>query len=324
MKKTKKLVQERLGMLKNIKKNFHINISMKKSLNLLCLLMLFVLTLQAQDKKVAVFDPVGSVPKSTKEIVREEISTIVVNTKGYKVLERSLIDKVLEENKFQMGGLVDESQISEIGKMMGANYALVTSITIMDNGSYYLSFKLIDVLTAGIEKQKTARTKSAELIDVVEKTVKEMFGIEVTPTVSSNTQTQNNQQPQPQSQSQSQQSSSSNIKSNGIYTSFSDLNIMATNKNMGDGITWDAAQGICARLNFGGFNDWYLPSKNELEMIFKLGDKNFKDGLSSFWYWSSTEIDDKKAYNISKGGWSSDEKKKNDGPGCICVRKINK
>ena len=62
----------------------------------------------AQDRKVAIFDPVteGNVDSSIKGIVREEISSVVVNTGGYTVLERQLIEKVLEENRFQMSGLV--------------------------------------------------------------------------------------------------------------------------------------------------------------------------------------------------------------------------
>jgi hypothetical protein len=134
-------------------------------------------TAMAQDRKVAVFDPAGSVTNSIREIVREEISSVIVNALGYTVLERALINKVLEENKFQSGGLVDDSQISEIGKRVGANLVFVSSLTIMENGNYYVSCKMIDVLSARIEKQKTARTAqgSNDLISVVQKMVEEMF-----------------------------------------------------------------------------------------------------------------------------------------------------
>ncbi|MDR0414158.1 MAG: CsgG/HfaB family protein [Prevotellaceae bacterium] len=131
----------------------------------------------AQDKKVAVFDPAGSVSASTKEIIREEISNVIVNTRGYSVLERQLINKVLEENKFQMGGLVDNSQIGEIGKKMGANAVFVTSVT-PTGGNLYISFKMIDVQTARIEMQKTGKTTRGESdIDVVvQRVVGEMLG----------------------------------------------------------------------------------------------------------------------------------------------------
>jgi hypothetical protein len=131
----------------------------------------------AQDKKVAVFDPAGDAKSGIKEIVREEISSVIVNTSGYTVLERQLINKVLEENKFQMGGLVDDSQIGEIGKKMGANYVFVTSIT-PTGSNLYISCKMIDVQTARIEMQKTGRTTRGEndLDVVVQKVVHDMLG----------------------------------------------------------------------------------------------------------------------------------------------------
>ena len=148
----------------------------------------------AQNQKVAVFDPAGSVDASIKEIVREEISSIVVNSGGYTVLERQLIEKVLEENKFQLGGLVDDSQISEIGKRMGANLVFVSSITSMNN-NFYISCKMIDVQTARIEKQKTAQTSKGmnDLISVIQKTVTEMFS-EIKKTSGNVTKTEEKQQ----------------------------------------------------------------------------------------------------------------------------------
>jgi Curli production assembly/transport component CsgG. len=114
---------------------------------------------QERQFKVAVFDPVGKVEEAILQIVREEISSVLVNRKGYTVLERQLIDKVLEENKFQGEGMVDESQISEIGKIMGADYVFISSITPL-NDNYYLSCKMIEVATARIEKQFTGTTQS--------------------------------------------------------------------------------------------------------------------------------------------------------------------
>ena len=139
--------------------------------------LMFIFSAMAQDKKVAVFDPAGNADNSIKEIIREEISSIIVNTGGFTVLERQLINKVLEENKFQSGGLVDDSQISEIGKRMGANLVFVTSLTQMESKNYYVSCKMIDVQTARIEKQKTSQTirGSSDLISTIQKLVGEMF-----------------------------------------------------------------------------------------------------------------------------------------------------
>jgi hypothetical protein len=160
------------------------NYKMKKIITTSLIALFVGMTATAQDKKVAVFDPAGKVDEFIKEIVREEISAIIVNTSGYTVLERQLINKVLEENQFQSGGLVDDSQISVMGKRMGANMVFVSSITRMSNSNYYVSCKMIDVQTARIERQQTTQTQrgSDDLIVVVQRVVKEMFAGEPKPT----------------------------------------------------------------------------------------------------------------------------------------------
>ena len=152
---------------------------MKRTLkNYLYSFMLIAASVQAQEiRKVAVFDPAGSVEKNLLEIVREEISSVVVNTKGYTVLERQLINKVLEENKFQESGLINDEQVSDIGKRMGADYVFVTTISTLGR-NYYISCKMIEVATARIEMQSTG-TSTDGINDIPQTTqtiVKRLFG----------------------------------------------------------------------------------------------------------------------------------------------------
>jgi hypothetical protein len=71
-----------------------------------------------------------------------------------------------------------------------------------------------------------------------------------------------------------------------------------------------AAQ-LCANLNFDGYKDWFLPSKDELDLMYK----NLKQkGLGSFrndWYWSSSLSNDDNAWGqtFSSGGQSYGSKK---------------
>ena len=131
---------------------------------------------RAEDRKVAVFEPAGEVETRIKAVVREEISSIIVNSAGYSVLERHLIDRVLAESHFQMSGLVDDAQVSEMGRLMGANLAFVVNVELLGT-NYHISCKLIDVQTARIERQRTTRTQRGleDLIDVVQSIVGEMF-----------------------------------------------------------------------------------------------------------------------------------------------------
>ena len=248
-------------------------------------------TAMSQDKKVAVFDPAGSVPNSTKEIVREEISSVIVNALGYTVLERALINKVLEENKFQTGGLVDDSQISEIGRRMGANLVFVSSLTIMDNGNYYVSGKMIDVLSARIEKQKTARTNqgSNDLIDVVGKMVTEMFVS--TPQRNSESSVRNIEQ-----KNNSQTSKSPSTKAQKLEESpRSDSNNSISNcKECGvDIMSHDLYDTKTTFENCNCPEGWRLPTRKELECMCraKIRIGNFKTHPFSGYF--SSELDKK-------------------------------
>ena len=122
---------------------------MQKAVLIFIVATLFNFSAMAQeDRKVAVFDPAGEINSQERAIVREVISSEIVNARGFTVLERQLIDRVLEEQRLQVGGLVDDSQIVEIGKLMGANLAIVTTLASL-SGNYFVSVKMIDVQKIG-------------------------------------------------------------------------------------------------------------------------------------------------------------------------------
>ena len=54
----------------------------------------------------------------------------------------------------------------------------------------------------------------------------------------------------------------------------------------GEGITY--AAGLARAYNRGGYNDWYLPSKDELGKLYLT--KGVVGGFADFYYWSSTEV----------------------------------
>ncbi len=110
------------------------------------------------EKKVAIFNPDGNISDGIKSIVREEISNAIVNTPSYIVLERAMIEKVLAEAQFQSNGLVDDSQVSELGKMMGADLVCYGSVVPLGN-NYYISLKMVNVTTAKVILQSTGSTK---------------------------------------------------------------------------------------------------------------------------------------------------------------------
>jgi hypothetical protein len=70
------------------------------------------------------------------------------------------------------------------------------------------------------------------------------------------------------------------------------------------GCTSGAAK-ACDSLSLGGYDDWFLPSQDELNAMYGDGSKKAAiGGFTSNWYWSSSEVYSNDAYcqNFSNGG----------------------
>lgn len=231
------------------------------------------------DKKVAVFDPVGDVSQNLKIIIREELSNAVVNTLGFTVLERELINKVLAESQFQMTGHVDDSQIGELGKKMGANYVCYASISSV-GGNYYISCKMVDVMTAKIERQNTGITQSGldDLFTVVSTVSRAMLQQQGTAVKASASKPKTTQQVYSVSESDSKDLVELNML--GLSLLVMPIDVSSTK------ITWMEANNACQESNAYGLNDWRLPTKLEISRMFK--EKSMLRNIQRYWYWSST------------------------------------
>jgi hypothetical protein len=57
-----------------------------------------------------------------------------------------------------------------------------------------------------------------------------------------------------------------------------------------------AAAQVTTYYSQGGYSDWFLPSRDELDFMYKnLKQKNL-GGFSSGWYWSSSQYSESSAY----------------------------
>jgi hypothetical protein len=162
----------------NIKKN-----KMRKYLIMMWAL-LFILPValaQTEEKlRVAVFDPTSSgtsIDEGTKLAVQELISSTIVNTGKFTIVERSMIDKIMKEQAFQNSDIADNSQATEIGKLAGANKIILSAVSLV-SGRNMLSIKIIDVQTATVDLQKTKIVSANDLLDVVEPLTLELLGEE--------------------------------------------------------------------------------------------------------------------------------------------------
>lgn len=63
-----------------------------------------------------------------------------------------------------------------------------------------------------------------------------------------------------------------------------------------EAMTWDAAMAYCESLTASGFDDWYLPNRDELNALYM--NSGSIEGLTNDKYWSSAEYSSSQAYYL--------------------------
>jgi hypothetical protein len=134
-------------------------------------------------KKVAIVKVSGYEPDITEGAIMSYLMEA-----GVEVFDRMSINKVLDEQKFQISGLVDESTAVEVGKITGVQYVLVasTSSPVQTNkanwkdntwSSYSISFtcKLIEVETGRVVMVGSSSANRGFPNKAVEDAVKKFF-----------------------------------------------------------------------------------------------------------------------------------------------------
>ena len=97
---------------------------------------------------IAVIDFEGiNVSEGDAKALTQRLTSEMITLGLYQVLERSEMKRLLEEQKFQYSGCVDLKCAVELGKMLGAKYMVVGSISKVGS-TYSIDSRLIDVETS--------------------------------------------------------------------------------------------------------------------------------------------------------------------------------
>lgn len=121
---------------------------------LIILLSALSLTALAQQKTVAVLDPIcrdNSVNPFYQQMVRGAMESAVTASSEYEAYDRSAFDQIQKEQEFQRTGAVNDSQIKKMGEMAGVDYVLVSEVTAYEG---YMSaiVKILNVTTGKYDK----------------------------------------------------------------------------------------------------------------------------------------------------------------------------
>lgn len=141
--------------------------------------------------RVAVFDTVFSGLTTSddglKSAMREIIISTIIRSGQYNIVERSLLEKIMQEQQFSNSGVVNESDAVEIGKLTGASKIVLSLISstsakgFMKSQKNILSIKIIDVKTANIENQKTEVVTLSNCLQYAESLTEKLLGHEQAP-----------------------------------------------------------------------------------------------------------------------------------------------
>ncbi len=84
------------------------------------------------------------------------------------------------------------------------------------------------------------------------------------------------------------------VAANTVETSVG-MGLVYTNAIVNLQGTGSYAASLCKQLSLNGYNDWFLPSKNELNLLYQ--NRNQVGGFATGYYWSCCEYDTQNAWN---------------------------
>jgi hypothetical protein len=127
-----------------------------------------------KENNIAVFDleVAGTVDKGVSRPLTESIRRSLVLSGKYDVIDRSNMNKIIDERKFQSAGCIAGKCAVEAGQILGVKKIVVGSVGLIGK-TYYLSLSLIDAQSGKIESiaEDKCKCEIDELIDSCKKLV---------------------------------------------------------------------------------------------------------------------------------------------------------
>ena len=66
---------------------------------------------------------------------------------SFRVVDRDLVDNILQEQHFQKSGVVNKTSSVEVGKILGINYVMVGTVRVLaaDGSKFHIQLRVLDV-----------------------------------------------------------------------------------------------------------------------------------------------------------------------------------
>ncbi len=130
----------------------------------------------SEDKKIAILEIENSTSRviDTK-FITESVQMEVVSKKYFTVVERKMLNKILEEKKLSLSGLTAEEKAAQVGLLAGAESIWIGSVTMLDD-VYVITVKSLDTKSGVIEYADQVYCKSeSDFLDVIPVLVERLY-----------------------------------------------------------------------------------------------------------------------------------------------------
>jgi TolB-like protein len=283
-----------------------------------------------------------------------------INTGRFQLPDRNALALLAQEQKFQLSDWADDSKSAQMGRVLNADY--IVRVIVMHDGEYnLLTARILDVNTAnGLSAaemefitQREARGKMDEFVGKILQRI--TGGGQSAPRRGSATaNTGKVYKPGDLGPAGGIVFYDKGTFSNGwryleaapVETEFTaqwgayQKDVSSTVTSLGSGKrntqviikrlrqlkeSGKAAQ-LCVNLDFDGYKDWFLPSRDELNLMYTNLKKKGLGGFSDGWYWSSSQYyneyynDGDSAWRQNFGGGRQEGDGKNGTPSVRAVR----
>lgn len=155
------------------------------------LLALLAVPMSAQDTRPGIavmpFDNGGSFGRDAEDFdamrvgLQAMITTELARNPGARVIDRSALKAILEEQDLGASGRVDPATAARVGRLVGARYMVLGSF-IDFYGDVRIDTRIVDVETSEVKKAEAVRDERSNLFDIVtEAADKIMADVELPP-----------------------------------------------------------------------------------------------------------------------------------------------
>ncbi len=199
-------------------------------------------------------------------------------SRAFNMASSADIDRLNPEELQKATGCTRDACAALIGKQLGVDRVVSTSVRRLNKNTYYFSGKIMDIQDGSIVSAKTVKHSGgvgnfdAALVDLADKLTKDLS--EAAPVVAATP-------------------TATKVDEHELYI-FDESTGLYWQKSEGGEKSWNKAMDYCKRLNLADRDDWRLPDKKELESSFPLNDKF--PNLVNGYYWSSTTNNDYNYY----------------------------